>query len=212
MLLTVTDTGSGMDEEVLQRLFEPFFTTKGHSGTGLGLATAFGIVRGAGGRLEPVSAPGLGTTMRILLPYCPETRTLAQAKNGAEPLSGGTETILLVEDDDAVRRMTRTALARLGYQVLEARNDQEALRHCQSHEDPLHLLLSDVVMPEVSGPELAQVLLNLRPELRVLLMSGYTDVEILRYGVLEKGLAYMQKPFTPARLAGKVREVLDHCD
>lgn len=212
VLLTVTDTGTGMDEEVLQRLFEPFFTTKGQAGTGLGLATAFGIVRGAGGALEPVSEPGRGTTMRILLPYCPEIRTTARAKHAAEPLPGGTETILLVEDDDAVRRMTKTALARLGYRVLEARNDREARGHCESHAEPLQLLLSDVVMPEVSGPELAQILLEIRPELRILLMSGYTDVEILRFGILEKGLAYLEKPFTPARLARKVREVLDRHD
>jgi len=206
--LAVSDNGHGMDEKTRQRIFEPFFSTKGTAGTGLGLATVFGIVRGAGGLVEVYSEVGLGATFKVYLPYqgsCPPT-PLAPA---AEALPQGSETILLVEDDEAVRRLTRLALGKLGYRVLEARCEGEALAHCGSHDGPIHLLLSDVVMPDASGPELAQRLASQRREMKVLFMSGYTDETIFRYGILEKGLAYMEKPFTPARLAGKVREVLE---
>lgn len=205
--LAVSDTGCGMDDPTRQQIFEPFYTTKGAGGTGLGLATVFGIVRGAGGMVEAYSEVGLGSTFKVYLPYSPVVPPAARAVQPEAPR--GSETILLVEDDEAVRRLARLSLLRAGYHVLEARCEREARAHCEADSGPIHLLLSDVVMPDVSGPALAQKLAALRPTMKVLFMSGYTDEAIFRYGILERGLAYMEKPFTTTRLAGKVREVLD---
>jgi CheY-like chemotaxis protein len=209
-LLEVTDTGVGMDQATQARIFEPFFTTKGNRGTGLGLATVHDIVHTANGCVEVVSAPGAGSTFTV---YLPGAQGAASA--GPNPIAPaasmpqGTETVLLVEDDESVRTLTRGMLRTLGYRVLDANRAREALALSQRHPGPIHLLLTDVVMPEMSGRDLAELLVTLRPELRVLYMSGYTDDALLRHSVSRAEMAFLQKPFTPASLAAKVRESLD---
>ncbi|MCS6859198.1 MAG: PAS domain S-box protein [Abditibacteriales bacterium] len=210
VLLAVSDSGVGMDEETQLHIFEPFFTTKEMGkGTGLGLSTVYGIVKQSGGRIEVYSEEGRGTTFKIYLP-CLEGAAEAAAESVASPpLLPGQETILIVEDADAVRDSAREALSQSGYTVLEARNGEEALRLSQQHAGPIHLLLTDVMMPLMSGRELAEQLTAQRPETKVLYMSGYTDNAIVNHGVLAPGIAYLQKPFSPAVLTQKVREVLD---
>ena len=207
--LSVTDTGSGMDAAVKARLFEPFFTTKKQGeGTGLGLATVYGIVKQSGGYIEVESEVGKGTTFRIYLPQAEES---AQPERAAPPVPEtrrAKETILLAEDLDAVREVVRDLLEAQGYKVLAARHGAEALALAEKHKGPLHLLLTDVVMPEMSGPELAQRLCRLRPEMKILFMSGYTDAAIADEGALGSGANYVQKPVSAEELARKLRDLL----
>jgi PAS domain S-box-containing protein len=209
VMLAVTDTGTGIDSATLGRIFEPFFTTKEKGkGTGLGLSTVFGIVQQSGGSVWVYSEAGKGTTFKVYLPRVDAAVETVRAVEGPKTLRGS-ETILLVEDDDQVRAVARGILLKSGYRVIEARNAGEALLHSEKHPGAIHLLLSDVVMPQVSGPELAKRLSTARPDMRVLCMSGYTDDSIVRHGVLEAHFAFIQKPITPETLTTKVREVLD---
>ena len=208
--MAVRDTGVGMDAEMQARIFEPFFTTKETGkGTGLGLATVLGIVEQSGGAIRCESELGRGTTFRIFLPAVAEA-----VDKGARPAGGlakapkGSEVILLVEDEDAVRLLARRVLETSGYVVLEARNGREGLALCEAHEGPIDLLVTDVVMPELGGRELAEGALKLRPGMKVMFMSGHTQDVVLKEGV-QKGAAFLQKPFTPVGLVQRVREALD---
>jgi PAS domain S-box-containing protein len=208
--LSVTDTGVGMDEETRARVFEPFFTTKEKGkGTGLGCATVYGIVKQSGGFIWVYSEVGHGTTFKIYLPRADEAATSSITAAPPETLRG-TETILLAEDAPGVRSVARTVLTRHGYLVLEAPDGRSALDVAAAHNGIIHLLVTDVIMPEMSGRQLADRLRDLRPELKVLFVSGYTDDAIVRHGILEPGIWYLPKPFSPESLARKVREVLDH--
>ncbi len=209
LMLAVSDTGTGMSPEVQTSLFEPFFTTKGPGkGTGLGLATVQGIVHQSGGHVVVYSERGAGTTFKIYLPKVGEQS--GGATSGTAPAAPrGAETILLAEDDDAVRALAERVLRTNGYSVLAARDPAVALAVLKEHNGPIQLLLTDVIMPRVSGRYLANAVLDERPSTRVLYMSGYTDDAVLRHGVLDAGLAYLEKPFTPGGLLRKVREVLD---
>ncbi len=208
-LLAVSDSGTGMSREATAHLFEPFFTTKpAGAGTGLGLATVYGIVKQAGGHISVYSEPGHGTSFKIYLP--PTDGAPVPAGVGPAPRPRpGTETVLLVEDASAVRDIAARALAGAGYRVLEAANGQAALQAAARTEGPVHLLLTDVVMPDMSGRQLAEALQQVRPGMRVLYVSGYTEDTILHHGVLEPGVRFLAKPFTPTALQAKVRQVLD---
>jgi PAS domain S-box-containing protein len=209
VMLVVADTGHGMDAETRRNIFEPFFTTKGHGkGTGLGLSTVYGIVKQSGGDIQVSSEPGEGTTFRLYFPKIEEGAEPAGRKIALARLPRGTETILLLEDDLGVRQLVRQMLLGQGYMVLEAQNWREAVQLCEEHRGPLQLLLSDVVMPEMSGPAVAEHLTPLRPEMRVLFMSGYTNNAIGDQGVLHRSVAFLQKPFTRDELVQKVQEVL----
>jgi two-component system cell cycle sensor histidine kinase/response regulator CckA len=206
--LTVTDTGIGMDDATRVRMFEPFFTTKPlGKGTGLGLATVFGIVQQSGGAVGVRSAPGKGTSLTVHVPRTDAPPSISQ------PLPvlrlRGDETILLTEDDDQLRRLARVALQQHGYQVLDAANGGEALLLCEQHDGPIALLLTDVVLPRMSGRHLAERLQPLRPAMKVLYMTGYTDDAIVRHGVDRGDVPLLQKPFTADELLGRVRRVLD---
>jgi PAS domain S-box-containing protein len=207
--LSVADTGHGMTDEVKARLFEPFFTTKGvGKGTGLGLATVYGIVKQAGGDVTVHTRVGAGTTFTIFLPAVPETAK--PVESGALRLAPrGAETVLLTEDAEAVRKLVRRALEMQGYTVLEAGTGADAERAVDAHPGPVHLLVTDVVMPDLNGRELADAIRARRPGVKVLYISGYTDDAVVRHGVSEAADAFLQKPFTPLSLARKVREVLD---
>jgi len=207
VMLSVSDTGVGMTPEVRQHVFEPFFTTKQKGkGTGLGLSTVYGIVKQSGGNIWVYSEPGQGTTFKIYLPSVDESLEEEREKVTREEFPRGSETILVVEDEEDVRRLAVRVLERQGYRVLEASCGDDAL---VLGKDPIHLILTDVVMPGMSGRQLADRLRSFHPEITVLYMSGYTDNDITHHGVLEKGVNYMQKPFTVDTLAKKVREVLD---
>jgi two-component system, cell cycle sensor histidine kinase and response regulator CckA len=209
VMLAVSDTGTGMDTETQARVFEPFFTTKGPgSGTGLGLATVYGIVKQSGGYIWAYSELGQGTSFKIYLPE------FAGPATDSPPLTPpvsprGQERILIVEDEGAVRRMAGRALTAQGYSVLEAEHGADALEVLARADGPVDLVLTDVVMPILNGRELAERLAAERPQLRILFMSGYTDDDVVRRGLLDPGAPFLQKPFVPADLARKVREVLD---
>jgi two-component system cell cycle sensor histidine kinase/response regulator CckA len=210
VMLAVSDTGSGMDKATQAHIFEPFFTTKQlGKGTGLGLATVYGIVKQSDGYIWVDSEPGTGSTFRIYLPRVKADIASERAREEPAPPSGGSETVLVVEDDRTVRSLAGEMLRLNGYTVLQAQDGREALDLVRRHGRPIHLLLTDVVMPEMSGRELARSVAGLEPGIGVLYMSGYTDGVIAHHGVLDAGVAYIQKPFTADSLARKVREALD---
>ena len=210
VMLAVTDTGYGIDQKILPHIFEPFFTTKEQGkGTGLGLSTVYGIVNQSGGDIWVETDTGRGTTFKIYLPRVDNPAEEQQASEQRESLFSVSETVLLVEDEDVVRNLVREILKMNGYNVLQAANGREALPICEQHVGPIHLMLTDVVMPQMGGRELAERVASLRPEMKVLFMSGYTDDAIVHYGVLDSGVAFIQKPFTPDSLARKVRDMLD---
>jgi len=209
VMLSVTDSGVGMPPEVRARIFEPYFTTKDvGKGTGLGLSTAYGIVRQSDGHIAVSSELGLGTTFRIYLPRA-EAPPLAVVDPTVEKMPDGTEHILLVEDDASVRRLSKELLIRLGYSVTEAASGRAGLALGTDDTRHFDLALCDVILGDMSGPAVAEALRALRPSIRVLYMSGYTDEAIVKTGVLEEGKPFLQKPFTPMQLAKKVRAVLD---
>jgi two-component system cell cycle sensor histidine kinase/response regulator CckA len=206
----VTDSGVGIDDATKNRMFEPFFTTKGvGKGTGLGLSTVYGIVKQSGGDIAVTSEPGHGTMFRIYLPLVTD-RVPSQSEEpmAAGELATGSETVLVVEDDPAVRLLARATLQRSGYQVLEASNPQEAAVIASEYTEPIDLLLTDVIMPESQGAPLVDRLRIARPGIRVLYMSGYADDTIVHHGVLDEGTPFLPKPFTPRALVQKVRSVL----
>jgi PAS domain S-box-containing protein len=210
VMLAVTDTGSGMSEETRRRLFEPFFTTKEQGrGTGLGLATVYGIVKQSGGYIWVYTEPGHGTTIKV---YFPEAEGVADTDRLERPLqtpAGGTEKVLLVEDEEAVRFLTRTMLERKGYSVIDVASPMQAEATFRTRRDWIDLLITDVIMPGASGPVLFENLVKHAPGLKVLYMSGYTGDTVVQNGRIDSGIAFLQKPFTAEGLARKVREVLD---
>jgi CheY-like chemotaxis protein len=209
VMLAVSDTGLGMDENTRQRIFEPFFTTKAKGkGTGLGLSTVYGVVKQSGGSIWVYSEQGKGTTFKI---YLPRVEEVAQPGRPAEPAAArqGNETVLVVEDAEPLLRLASRILQSMGYAVLTAGNGGEALLVLERHAGPVHLMLTDVVMPLMSGRDLAERLRSTHPEMKVLYTSGYTEEAIVHHGVLDEGVAFIVKPYTVADLARKVREVLD---
>lgn len=209
VMLAVSDTGSGMDQETQRRIFEPFFTTKDvGKGTGLGLSTVYGIVKQSDGYIWVYSEPGLGTMFKVYLPRMDDATAVTVEKQETT-VPRGSETILLVEDEDLVRGLTKKILMQAGYNVLDAKGGEEAIRVCRAHNGPIDLLVTDVVMPELSGKEVADRLLELRPAIRVLFMSGYTDEAMVQHGVLDANVDFIQKPFTWIALTRKVRDVLN---
>ncbi|HKV41060.1 MAG TPA: ATP-binding protein, partial [Blastocatellia bacterium] len=213
ILLAVSDTGAGMDEATRGRIFEPFFTTKGVGrGTGLGLATVHGIVKQSNGHVAVYSEVGHGTAFKIYLPLISGPLTAMRSSVSSTEMPKGVETVLLVEDEDAVRALATHVLGQCGYQVLDAANGMDAIRLAETMTEPIHLLISDVVMPHLGGRALAERFAVLRPDCKVLFLSGYTDDAVIRHGVLEAEFAFLQKPFSPSSLAQKVRSVLDMPD
>jgi PAS domain S-box-containing protein len=209
VLLAVSDTGTGMDANTLSHIFEPFFTTKElGKGTGLGLATVYGIVKQSGAYIQAYSEPGRGTTFRVYLPRVQQETEVAPSLT-TEPARGGEETILLAEDEESLRLIVREMLQEAGYTVLDAKDPEGALRVARDHPGPIHLVVTDVVMPGISGRELAESLEARRPGIAVLYMSGYTDEAIAHQGVLAEGVQFLEKPFTTESLLRKVRLVLD---
>jgi PAS domain S-box-containing protein len=210
VMLAVSDTGTGMDPPTLARIFDPFFTTKEKGkGTGLGLSTVYGIIKQSGGNISVYSELAHGTTFKVYLPELAAAPRKAEAAVVETAIPGGSETVLLVEDEDVVRGLARKILEQSGYKVLAASHGAEAIGFCLQRTEPIHLLLTDVVMPGTSGKEVADRVTELLPDLRVLFMSGYTDEAIVHHGVLDSNVEFIQKPFTPAALVRKVREVLD---
>jgi CheY-like chemotaxis protein len=210
IVLELRDGGEGMDESILSHLFEPFFTTKPKGkGTGLGLSTVFGIVKQSGGDISVESRPDQGTTFRVYLPRAARQPAAARPAPAAAPLRRGSETVLVVEDEEPVRSLAARFLRGQGYRVLTAGGAGEALRVAENIEGPLDILVTDVVMPGLSGRELSRRLCRRRPALKVLFISGYAEEVIAHHGVLEPGIAFLPKPFTRQRLLRKVRETLD---
>jgi two-component system cell cycle sensor histidine kinase/response regulator CckA len=210
VMIAVSDTGIGMNEQVRSHIFEPFFTTKeAGKGTGLGLSTVYGIVKQSEGYVWVYSELGIGTSFKVYLPRVDAPADIVPYCSNGVPTHRGTETILLVEDEDGVRSLVRQLLSRQGYTVLEARHAGEALLLCERYQGTINLLLTDVILEQMSGRELAERLLQERSELRVLYISGYTDDAIVQHGVLAAGTAFLQKPFTTEALTKKVRQVMD---
>jgi CheY-like chemotaxis protein len=214
VLLSISDTGHGMNRETQAHLFEPFFTTKGPGkGTGLGLAMAYGIIKQSGGNIWAISAPGKGTRFEIYLPRMGETPArssgLIRAVPDGKSRAGSATTVLLVEDEEPVRELTRKFLEEAGYTVLEARSCSEAILLHERNKDAVKLLLTDVVMPKMSGRDLAGILTKAHPGLKVLYMSGYTDNVLGERGIMDTATAFLAKPFTQETLARKVAEVLE---
>jgi CheY-like chemotaxis protein len=210
VMLAISDTGHGMDSQTRSRIFEPFFTTKERGrGTGLGLSTVYGIVQQSGGYIWVYSEPGHGTSFKIYLPECRQGHDLAPQAASRPPVARGNETLLLVEDEAAVRSIAKRMLEGQGYRVLDAGSGSEAVELSAKFDGDIHLLVTDVVMPGMSGRQLAEEIQLHRPRTRILYLSGYTDNTISYHGVLQEGVAFMQKPFSQESLASKVREVLD---
>jgi len=210
VMLAVSDTGTGISAETAAHIFEPFFTTKGGTkGTGLGLATVYGIVKQSGGYIWVYSEPGKGATFKVYFPRVDEQAEASTRGSKATSTKRGSETLLLVEDDDAVRELTEEVLSSQGYKVITASGPKQAEEIAAARGKEIDLVVTDVIMPTLSGRELVKRLMAMNPKLRVLYMSGYTDNVIAQGGVLEEGLAFLQKPFTPRTLTQKVREVLD---
>ncbi len=210
VLLTVTDSGEGIAPEHLSHIFEPFYTTKEEGqGTGLGLATVYGIVKQNRGFIWVYTEPGMGTTFKIYLPRATDARVVPQASLPVEGYSGGCETVLLAEDEPAVRQSTREFLGLNGYIVLEAKNGTDALAIAREYKGPIHLMITDVVMPQMGGAKLAGELASERPEMKVLFVSGYAETTVQRHGAIDVTTRFLQKPFSLRTLAHKVREVLD---
>ena len=210
IMMAVSDTGCGMDEQLKAQMFEPFFTTKEPGkGTGLGLAMVHGFLKQSGGHVFVKSEPGMGSTFKIYFPVTDDVPSLGKPHTVIENLPRGNETILLVEDEDAVRALIRRVVQDRGFAVLEASSGDEAICLATKYDRPIHLLLSDVVMPGMGGRVVAERILALKPEMKVLYLSGYTTDAVVRHGVFQSEVAFLQKPFTPSTLAQKVREVLD---
>ena len=214
VMLTVKDTGTGMDDRTLSRLFEPFFTTKQPGeGPGLGLAAVHGVLAQSGGSISVSSQLGKGSTFNMYLPAVEEAPTVEiQPEVLLSELPTGEETVLVVEDEDMIRDMVQRALTICGYSVLEATSGEEALRVNEQHDGRVHLIISDVMMPQMNGRELAERLEPLQPGVKVLYISGYTNDEVVRQGVLDENMAFLQKPFGLENLARTVREILDEND
>jgi two-component system, cell cycle sensor histidine kinase and response regulator CckA len=209
VMFAVSDTGTGMDADTQARMFEPFFTTKGQGkGTGLGLSTVYGIVKQSEGHIWVYSEPNKGTTFKVYLPRVDDVAQVETVPESLTELPRGRETVLLTEDEEAVRRLTKTILESNGYRVLEAASGDEALSLYKQHAGPVDLIVTDVVMPRMSGRELAEKLKSLRPGIKILYVSGYTDDAIVRHGLLDQRMSFLQKPFTPDALLRKVRDVL----
>lgn len=211
VMLAVSDNGHGMDQETMRQIFEPFFSTKkkGNKGTGLGLATVYGIVRQNGGFINVYSEPGAGTTFKVYLPREEKNiERVTQADTDQAP-AGGHETILLVEDEEIILTMARLMLEKLEYSVMPFARPSEAIAAAREHQGEIHLMLTDVVMPEMNGPDLAEKIRSLHPGIKCLFMSGYTDNIIACRGVLEEGVNFIQKPFSMEGMAAKIRAVLD---
>jgi CheY-like chemotaxis protein len=208
VMVSVTDTGTGMSKEVREKVFEPFFTTKEKGkGTGLGLPSVYGIIRQSGGFVWVYSEPGQGTTFKVYLPKS-EERAAGPIRTPSENRKVGSETILVVEDDVEVRAVATRILRRNGYRVLEAENGADALRVCEGELEPVDLIITDIVMPEMNGPELAQKIRETQPDARILFTSGYTEDAVVRQSFLAPGESFIEKPFTPALLAQKARDIL----
>lgn len=213
VLLSVSDNGCGMDQKTIAHIFEPFFTTKGFGkGTGLGMSTVYGIVKQNNGFINVYSEPGKGTTIKIYLPRFKKESEPVQVGTPKVGLTRGRETILLVEDDQAILKMTEKMLKQLGYQILTAQTPKEAINIAQKYTNNIHLLITDVVMPDMSGPELTERLLTIFPNIKVLFMSGYTANVIAHQGVLDEGVHFIQKPFSIKDLSTKVRSILENID
>jgi PAS domain S-box-containing protein len=209
VMLAVTDTGCGMDVKTKAHMFEPFFTTKEiGKGTGLGLSTVYGIVKQTGGSIWVSSDLGIGTAFKIYLPAVNALLEIVSPNDKVEKVASGSQTILIVEDDAALLQVIHQSLEAVGYMILAAHSPAEAIRISESYPGPIHLMVADVIMPGMNGTQLATHLSAPRPEMKVLYVSGYTDDTIVRHGVLEPGLAFLQKPFSPKTLARKVGEVL----